>query len=96
MLLNTLKNCWDACNHAGSQEDNPFIADAIIASPLAHAHVHCAERLSIPLHITSTSPWTPTRKFAHPLAQIETGSEVDRQIQNYVSYLLVEDSMQNE
>ncbi|KAJ5727844.1 hypothetical protein N7493_005664 [Penicillium malachiteum] len=95
-LLHTLKKCWNACNYSGLREGKPFSADAIIATPLVHAHIHCAERLSIPLHIMSTTPWTPTRQFAHPLAQIETGSEIDYQIQNYLSYILVEDSIQNE
>ncbi|KAK4865792.1 hypothetical protein LT330_009225 [Penicillium expansum] len=93
VLLNTLKECWNACTHPGSHENKPFVPDAIIATPLAHAHVHCAERLSIPLHIMSNSPWTPTRRFTHPLAQIETGSEIDYQLQNYISYLLVGESV---
>jgi hypothetical protein len=32
----------------------PFIANAIIANPPSFAHVHCAERLSIPLHMVFT------------------------------------------
>jgi len=32
----------------------PFVADAIIANPPSFAHVHCAERLGIPLHIMFT------------------------------------------
>ncbi|KAJ5717184.1 hypothetical protein N7488_002830 [Penicillium malachiteum] len=95
-LLHNLKKCWNACNYSGLREGKPFSVDAIIATPLAHAHIHCAERLSVPLHIMSTTPWTPTRQFAHPLAQIEAGSEIDYQIQNYLSYILVEDSIQNE
>ncbi|KAJ5607135.1 hypothetical protein N7537_003754 [Penicillium hordei] len=96
VLLNTLKECWNACTHPGSHEDKPFVADAIIATPLAHAHIHCAEHLSIPLHIMSNSPWTPTRRFVHPLAQIETGSEIDYQLQNYLSHLLVGESVWHE
>ena len=72
------------------------MADAIIATPLAHAHIHCAEQLSIPLHIMSNSPWTPTRRFVHPLAQIEMGSEIDYQLQNYLSHLLVGESVWHE
>ncbi|KAJ5795964.1 uncharacterized protein N7518_004504 [Penicillium psychrosexuale] len=96
VLLNTLKECWNACIYPGSHESKPFVTDAIIATPLAHAHVHCAERLSIPLHIMSNSPWTPTRRFVHPLAQITTGSEIDYQLQNYISYLLVWESAWHE
>lgn len=96
MLMHTLRKCWDACTHPGPDEGKPFVADAIIATPLAHAHIHCAERLAIPLHIMSISPWSPTRRFAHPLAQIQGGSEVDLEVQNYISYLLVEDSLGHE
>ena len=31
-----------------------FIADAIIANPPSFAHIHCAERLGIPLHLMFT------------------------------------------
>ena len=34
--------------------NKPFIADAIIANPPSFAHVHCAERLGIPLHLMFT------------------------------------------
>ena len=32
----------------------PFVADAIIANPPSFAHVHCAEKLGIPLHLMFT------------------------------------------
>lgn len=32
----------------------PFIADAIIANPPSFAHIHCAEKLGIPLHLMFT------------------------------------------
>lgn len=32
----------------------PFVADAIIANPPSLAHIHCAQRLGIPLHIMFT------------------------------------------
>ena len=32
----------------------PFVADAIIANPPSFAHLHCAEKLGIPLHIMFT------------------------------------------
>lgn len=38
--------------HAGSGK--PFVADAIIANPPSFAHIHCAERLGIPLHMMFT------------------------------------------
>ena len=34
---------------------------AIIANPPSYGHIHCAEKLRVPLHIYFTMPWTPTR-----------------------------------
>ncbi|CAI7570031.1 unnamed protein product [Penicillium manginii] len=34
--------------------ERPFVADAIIANPPSLAHIHCAQRLGIPLHIIFT------------------------------------------
>lgn len=34
--------------------DRPFVADAIIANPPSLAHVHCAQRLGVPLHLMFT------------------------------------------
>lgn len=34
--------------------DKPFVADAIIANPPSLAHIHCAEKLGIPLHLMYT------------------------------------------
>jgi hypothetical protein len=64
-----LKGCWRACIEPGNgvedsrsqsrlgiqdRQANPFIADAIIANPPSFAHIHCAERLGIPLHLMFT------------------------------------------
>jgi len=35
----------------------PFVANAIIANPVSFAHIHCAQALSIPLHMLFTMPW---------------------------------------
>ena len=34
--------------------ESPFVADAIIANPPSFAHIHCAEKLGIPLHLMFT------------------------------------------
>ena len=34
--------------------EKPFVADAIIANPPSFAHIHCAEKLGIPLHLMFT------------------------------------------
>lgn len=36
------------------EKAKPFVADAIIANPPSFAHIHCAEKLGIPLHLMFT------------------------------------------
>ncbi|KAH6679597.1 hypothetical protein B0J14DRAFT_614741 [Halenospora varia] len=91
---------WRACINATDDEKDisnlkmmgakaPFIADAIIANPPSFAHIHCAERLGIPLHLMFTFPYTPTQAFPHPLANIKK-TNVDPGYTNFMSYPLVE------
>jgi len=91
---------WRACINATDDEKDihnlkmlganaPFVADAIIANPPSFAHVHCAERLGIPLHLMFTFPYTPTQSFPHPLANIKK-SNIDPGYTNFMSYPLVE------
>lgn len=65
-----LEGCWRSCiepgnglsdeNDAAESKADPddaerlFIADAIIANPPSYGHIHCAEKLSIPLHMVFT------------------------------------------
>ncbi|ORX93206.1 hypothetical protein BCR34DRAFT_594746 [Clohesyomyces aquaticus] len=67
----------------------PFVADAIIANPPSFGHIHCAEKLGIPLHMMFTMPWSPTQQFPHPLANIQS-SNADPSITNFMSYTLVD------
>lgn len=64
-LQNLMELLWQACISPGLRRslaatkhqdaaEQAFVADAIIASPLAVAHVHCAEKLGVPLQIVST------------------------------------------
>ena len=69
--------------------ESPFIADAIIANPPSFAHIHCAERLGVPLHLMFTMPWSPTQSFPHPLTTINH-SNTEPSVTNLVSYALVE------
>ena len=57
--------CWRSCIETGdgmaatssnNRDDiaRPFIANAIIANPPSFAHIHCAEKLGIPLHLMFT------------------------------------------
>ncbi|KAH8684716.1 hypothetical protein BGZ60DRAFT_479077 [Tricladium varicosporioides] len=91
---------WRACINATDDEKDtsnlkmmgakaPFIADAIIANPPSFAHIHCAERLGIPLHLMFTFPYTPTQAFPHPLANIKK-TNIDPGYVNFMSYPLVE------
>ncbi|EDN98665.1 hypothetical protein SS1G_13524 [Sclerotinia sclerotiorum 1980 UF-70] len=91
---------WRACINATDEEKDvknlkmmgvraPFVADAIIANPPSFAHVHCAERLGVPLHLMFTFPYTPTQAFPHPLANIKK-TNVDPGYTNFMSYPLVE------
>lgn len=93
---------WRACVNSTDDErdpnnvhlmnqENPFIADAIIANPPSFAHVHIAERLGIPLHMMFTFPYSPTQAFPHPLANIKPQkSNVNESYINFMSYPLVE------
>ncbi|OGE54296.1 hypothetical protein PENARI_c006G11403 [Penicillium arizonense] len=55
-----LEGCWRSCFEPDEGEDDqdvtPFLANAIIANPPSFAHLHCAEKLGIPLHLMFTSP----------------------------------------
>ncbi|KAJ6783777.1 hypothetical protein PWT90_07682 [Aphanocladium album] len=73
----------------GNPAHRPFVADAIIANPPSFAHIHIAEKLGIPLHMMFTMPWTPTRAFQHPLANIQS-SNLDDTLTNNLTYTLVE------
>ncbi|TAQ83705.1 hypothetical protein B7494_g7975 [Chlorociboria aeruginascens] len=103
-MANILEGAWRSCIEAGngmiesehaeklSRSENAsrlFIADAIIANPPSYAHLHCAERLRIPLHIMFTMPWSPTQAFPHPLATFER-SNVNSSFANYISYTMME------
>ena len=99
-MFEMFQGFWRACINETDDEtlpDNikmmkgkhPFVADAIIANPPSFAHVHCAERLGVPLHLMFTFPYSPTQQFPHPLANIRK-SNVDTNYTNFMSYPLVE------
>lgn len=76
-------------NLGGGLVNRPFIADAIIANPPSFGHIHCAEKLGVPLHLIFTMPWSPTTAFPHPLANIQS-SNAERGVSNFLSYVLVD------
>ncbi|KAG8891755.1 hypothetical protein FRB99_003383, partial [Tulasnella sp. 403] len=89
MLGEILDGCWKACYLANDETGQPFLADAIISNPPAFAHIHCAEALGIPLHLSFTMPWCATTAFNHPLVQVGS-SNAERGLTNYLSYALAD------
>jgi UDP:flavonoid glycosyltransferase YjiC (YdhE family) len=61
-MAKILEGCWKSCadtdevkeEESGTKKLTPFIAHAIIANPPSFAHIHCAEKLGIPLHLMFT------------------------------------------
>ena len=82
-MAEMLEGAWRSCIEDG------FIADAIIANPPSFAHVHCAEKLGVPLHLMFTMPWSATASFPHPLANIQS-TNAEESVTNYLSYALVD------
>ncbi|RMJ27243.1 hypothetical protein PHISP_01895 [Aspergillus sp. HF37] len=84
-----LDGCWRSCIEADPQTQKPFVADAIIANPPSFAHVHCAQALGIPVHLMFTMPWSSTKAFPHPLANLRYSGS-DPSLGNLISYHFVE------
>lgn len=89
MVAEMLQGCWKSCIDDDPVSKTPFVADAIIANPPSFAHIHCAQSLSIPLHLMFTMPWSSTRAFPHPLANLKY-STTEPKMANYISYGVVE------
>ena len=89
MVAEMLQGCWNSCLEPDPKSGVPFVADAIIANPPSFAHVHCAQALGIPVHLMFTMPWSNTRAFPHPLANLKNGG-ANPSVANYVSYSIVE------
>ncbi|KAI9932363.1 hypothetical protein MW887_009876 [Aspergillus wentii] len=89
MMAEILNGCWKSCIEDDPITKAPFVADAIIANPPSFAHIHCAQALSVPVHLMFTMPWTSTRAFPHPLANLRP-SNMNRPLANLVSYGVVE------
>jgi len=90
MLGEMLEGCWKSCIERDQRTQAPFVADAIIANPPSMGHVHCAQALSIPLHIMFTMPWSTTRSFSHPLANLKVSAETNIRVANSLSFGIVE------
>ncbi|KAJ5967490.1 hypothetical protein N7501_003738 [Penicillium viridicatum] len=88
MIREMLDGCWESCIQPDLVTGHPFVADAIIANPPSFAHVHCAQALSVPVHLMFTMPWSSTKSFPHPLANFKADG-LDQGFKNYASYNLV-------
>ncbi|KAJ6119864.1 UDP-glucuronosyl/UDP-glucosyltransferase [Penicillium sp. IBT 18751x] len=89
MVAKMLEGCWRSCIEDDPLTQEPFVADAIIANPPSFAHIHCAQALGIPVHLMFTMPWSSTRAFPHPLANL-TSTSMNPRTANWVSYGVVE------
>ncbi|KAJ6134158.1 hypothetical protein N7523_000480 [Penicillium sp. IBT 18751x] len=83
------KNNDDLWNGTVDYRRHPFVADAIIANPPSLTHIHCAQRLGVPLHMMFTMPWSPTQSFPHPLA-VTHSQDCKPSVANFLSYIVVE------
>ncbi|SPJ82351.1 probable sterol glucosyltransferase [Fusarium torulosum] len=89
MMEEMLEKFWHSCITPDPSTGTPFVADAIIANPPSFAHIHCAQALGIPVHLMFTMPWSSTRAFPHPLANMKNVGN-DPRLKNYMSYTVVE------
>ncbi len=89
MIIDILESTWLACITDDDETGVPFRAEAIIANPVSYGHVHCAQKLGIPLHMVFTMPYSSTTAFPHPLGNIDYSKE-SREKLNMISYRLVE------
>ncbi|KAJ3186146.1 hypothetical protein HK101_009712, partial [Irineochytrium annulatum] len=91
MVEQILESCYKACVHPDPEDldKKPFFCQAIISNPPAFGHIHCAQRLFVPVHIFFTMPWSPTRAFPHPLVNVNYTTS-PRPLTNLYSYELVE------
>ncbi|RGP67892.1 hypothetical protein FLONG3_8360, partial [Fusarium longipes] len=100
-MAEIISGTWRSCIEAGDgmgepikaanvvSADDLFLADVIIANPPSMGHIHCAQKLSIPLHMVFTMPWSPTKSFPHPLAAMSYG-DADAKVANYLSFMMME------
>ncbi|KAF7324784.1 Glycosyltransferase family 1 protein [Mycena kentingensis (nom. inval.)] len=89
MVAEMLAGCWRSCIEPDAVTGTPFVAEAIIANPPSFAHIHCAQALGVPIHLMFTMPWSSTRTFSHPLANLKY-SGIDPARANWLSYGIVE------
>jgi hypothetical protein len=89
VMADILVSTWKACIEDDDETCLPFVAEAIIANPPSYGHIHCAQKLQIPLHMMFTMPWSPTGAFPHPFCNVNADLVSTEKI-NVLSYDIVE------
>ncbi|KIY46560.1 glycosyltransferase family 1 protein [Fistulina hepatica ATCC 64428] len=87
MLKQMMAGCWASCHSPCEKTGKAFIADVIISNPPAFAHIHCAEAMGIPVHMSFSE--CPTSDFPHPLVNVDS-SNAGNGLTNYLSYALTD------
>lgn len=88
-ISNILQSTWRACTENDDETSIPFTAEVIIANPPSFGHIHCAQKLQIPLHMIFTMPWSPTTVFPHAFCKVDS-SKLPREKLNLLSYSMIE------
>ncbi|CAF1358750.1 unnamed protein product [Rotaria sp. Silwood1] len=89
IITDILASTWRACTVEDDETGQSFTAEAIIANPPSYGHIHCAQKLQIPLHIMFTMPWSPTTAFPHPLVNVDYSKASIEKV-NMLSYSAIE------
>lgn len=73
----------------GKVSHRPFLADTIVSSLPTLVHVHCAEKLQVPLVLVSVQPLLPTSDFPHVFTMIKPKFSTSF-LWNYLSFFCME------
>ncbi|CAF0767262.1 unnamed protein product [Rotaria sp. Silwood1] len=88
-ISNILVSTWLACTENDDETSASFTAEVIIANPPSFGHVHCAQKLQIPLHIMFTMPWSATTVFPHAFCRVDY-SKLPKEKLNLLSYSVMD------
>jgi len=88
-ISNILVSTWLACTANDDETSAPFTAEVIIANPPSFGHVHCAQKLQIPLHMMFTMPWSATTVFPHAFCKVDY-SKIPKEKLNLFSYSVMD------
>ena len=89
-MRDIIESTWGACTLPDPEhpEEAAFSPHAIISNPVTWGHIHCAEALSIPLHLMFPQPWVPTKAIPHPLSCLPYSTKSQWSTENLLSYSL--------